>query len=113
MAEKAKEKKDGTGLHIHLTGNKYIVGDSYSFWIVSESKRKNKDGKQTIVRTRLSGYHTDFADLVGSYFQDRVKASEIDGELEDLAKVFVKYRNEIRGWWSRVDKALKEGGFYD
>lgn len=102
------EKNSDQNLRIHLSGRKYIVGNGLCYWIVSESKAKDKDGKPKTVQKRLSGYHTDFASLFESYFVRSVKTAEIDGELADLAELAVKTRKEIRSWFGKVDKALKE-----
>lgn len=101
------DKKSTLNLHIHLTGNKYIVGDGLCYWIVRESKAtiksgKNK-GKEEVRRTRLSGYHTDFVSLLDSYLAERTKHAEIDGELADLVKFIKKTRAEIRSWFGKLD----------
>lgn len=108
MAEEKRERKPKNNFRIHLTGNKYIIGDSMSFWIVSETHRKGKDGEPQTVQKRLSGYHTDFPSLMDSYFNETIKSAEIDGELSDLMHLVTKTRTEIRKWFKLLDGAREE-----
>lgn len=102
------EKKQEQNFRIHLSGRKYIVGNGLSYWIVSESQKKDKDGTPKTYQKRLSGYHIDFPSLMESYFSNTIKTAEIDGELADLVALVVKTRKEIRSWFGKIDKALKE-----
>lgn len=99
------EKNERANLRIHLSGNKYIISDGTCYWIVSESERHNKRGEMTTYQKRLSGYHSDFSSLMVSLFDRTIKTAEIDGELEDLARLVKKTRKEIKGWFSTIDKA--------
>ena len=108
MAEETKERKPKNNFRIHLTGNKYIVGDSYSYWLVSESHRKDKNGNKTAVQKRLSGFHTDFTSLLESYFRNTIRKTEIDGEIADLVKLVKKVRTEVRTWGRMLDKAMED-----
>lgn len=103
MAEE-KEQKKKNGFRIHLSGNKYIIGNSLCYWIVSESHRNGKDGNQITVQKRLSGDHTNFTDLFDSYFRMSIRNTEIDGEIEDLAKLVKKTKAEIQRWFKQLDK---------
>lgn len=103
-----EDRKDKQNLKIHLSGSKYIVGNGLCYFIVSESSRKNKKGEKVVVQKRLSGYHTNFVDLIDSYFRDTIRDAEIDGDLEDLVKLIKKTRTEIRGWFKVLDKVMKE-----
>lgn len=105
MTEEKRERKPKNNFRIHLTGNKYIIGDSMCFWIVSETHRKGEDGEQKTVQKRLSGYHTEFVPLIESYFRETIKNAEIDGELSDLMHLVVKTRAEIRRWFKILDDA--------
>lgn len=101
MAEKSKNNK-----RIHLSGDKYIIGDSQCYWIVTESKtRKDKDGNP--IRTRESGYYTEIVPLMESYFRTKIRNTEINGEIADPVKVVEKTRKEIRGWFKSLDKAME------
>lgn len=104
----AEEKKSKNNFRVHLSGNKYIIGDSMCYWIVSESHRTGKDGKQIAVHKRLSGYYTEFVPLIESYFRNTLKNAEIDGEIEDLVKLVKKTRREIQGWFKILDKVMRE-----
>lgn len=101
------ETKSKNNKRIHLSGDKYIIGDSQCYWIVRESKRKDKEGKMQTVHTRLSGYYTEFVPLIESYFRQTVRSASIDGEIADLVKVVEKTRKEIRGWFKALDKAME------
>lgn len=100
-------EKKNNNFRIHLSGKKYIIGDGYSFWIVSESTRKNRAGEPTVYQTRLSGYHDNLESLMDSYFEKTLKKTEIDGELEDLGKLIKKTRKEIHGWWNKAKGAME------
>ena len=102
MAEE-KEKKSKNNKRIHLTGSKYIIGDSQSYWIVQESHRKGK-----VVQRRMSGYHTDFCDLLNSYLDHSIRETPIEGEIADLVKAVEKTRREISRWVKRLNKAVEE-----
>lgn len=104
----SEEKKKRINFRVHLSGNKYILGDSICYWIASESHRRGKDGNQITVQKRLSGYYTEFVPLVDSYFRKTLKNAEIDGELEDLMKLVTKTRAEIKRWFKVLDKVIKE-----
>lgn len=99
------EAKERVNLHIHLSCNKYIISDGTCYWIVSETERHNKKGELATYQKRLSGYHSDFSSLMVSLFDRTIKTAEIDGELEDLAKLVKKTRREIKSWFSTIDKA--------
>ena len=43
-----------------------------------------------------------------SYFEQTLKKAEIDGEIEDLVKLIVKTRKEIKSWWNKAKGALGE-----
>ena len=105
------EKKEKLNLHIHLTGNKYLVGDGMSCWIVRETKGIVKTGKhkgeETLRRVKLSGYHNDPEQLIDSYRKKSVLSAELDGELADLAKLFRKIHKETKGWKDEILKALE------
>ena len=105
------EEKVRYNIRVHLSGNKYILGDGLCYFIAREDNVTTKTGKNkgeiTTRRTRLSGYHSDFSSLMDSYFKEQIKSSEIDGELADLAKLVAKTRKEIRGWWGKLDKAME------
>lgn len=103
------EKKERLNFRVHLKGNKYIVGDGMSYWIVREDKVVQKSGKkageEVVRRTRFTGYHTDFVSLVDSYYAETLKHAEIDGEIADLVKLMKKTRAEIRTWFGKWDDA--------
>ena len=99
----ADDKKSKYTKRIHLTGNKYILGDSLCYWIVSESHSKGK----TVYR-RLSGYETNFVDLLNSYFNKSIRETPIEGEIADLVKAVEKTRREIARWCKRLNKAVEE-----
>lgn len=103
------ERSEKQNLHIHLSGNKYLVSDNYSYWIVTESHRKGKDGKMQTVQTRLTGYLGDLSDLMLSYYDNTVKRTEMDGEVEDLVKLVKKTRREVKSWFTKFDSAYEEG----
>ncbi len=102
------EVSEKQNLHIHLSGNKYIVSDNYSYWIVSESKRKKKDGEMGIVQTQLTGYHGDLADLMQSYYEHTLKGAKLDGEIEDLVALIKKTKREVSSWSKKFDNAFSE-----
>lgn len=104
------EKSDKQNLHIHLNGNKYLVSDNYSYWIVSESRRRGKDGEMQTVQTRLTGYLGDISDLMLSYYDNTVKKTEMSGEIEDLVKLVKKTRREIKTWFAKFDGAYEGEG---
>ena len=105
------DKSSKINFRVHLSGKKYIYGDGYSYWIVRESRAIQKTGKKAgeeVKRnTRLSGYHTDFENLLNSYLQEQTKHAEIDGEIEDLVKFIKKTKAEIRSWGRKMDKVLE------
>lgn len=105
------DKKEKLNLRIHLSGNKYLVGDGMSFWIVRESKSIAQTGKhkgeEIIRRTRIGGYHTDLEQLIDSYRNKSVLSAELDGDLADLAKLFRKIHKETKGWKDEILKALE------
>ena len=55
----------------------------------------------------MSGYHSDLVSLMDSYFEQTLKKAEIDGEIEDLVKLIVKTRKEIKSWWNKAKGAFE------
>lgn len=101
MAEKEK-----TNFLIHLSGNKYLVGSSLCYWIASKSRKVDKNGNP--VFQRLSGYHTDLESVIASYIRDAVRSADIEGEISDLMELIIKTHKEVKGWFRKAEKALKE-----
>lgn len=95
-------------MRIHLSGKKYIDGDEMSVAVYEITNKKNSKGEMTEYKKRLSGYHKDFEHLFDSYFRKTVFGSDLDGELEDMAKLVKKTRNEIRGWWKKVEEVTND-----
>lgn len=110
MKQKEREtmaEKEKFNFRVHLSGKKYIIGNGYGYWIVSETPRKNKKGEDEVYRKRLSGYHSDLVSLMDSYFEQTLKKAEIDGEIEDLVKLIIKTRKEIKSWWNKAKGAFE------
>lgn len=105
MAEAEKDIK----FRVHLSKNKYILGNGECYWIVREDKVKktkgDNKGDEYIRRTIMSGYHRDFEHLIDSYYGESIRNSGIDGEIADLAKLMKKTRAEIRTWFGKWDDA--------
>lgn len=95
-------------MRIHLKGKKYIISDENQMAVYEVTQKKNAKGEMTEYKKILSGYCSDFEHLFQSYFRRTVFGSEIDGNLEDMAKLIKKTRNEIRSWWKAVDN-ITEG----
>lgn len=103
MAEKQSEKNN---IVVHLGGGKYLIGNSLCYWIASKTRKKDKNGNT--VYQRMSGYHTDLESVIDSYVRDTVRSAEIEGEVEDLVELVAKTHKEVKGWFRKAEKALKE-----
>lgn len=102
------EISEKQNLHIHLSGNKYLVSDNYNYWIVTESRRKNKKGEMTTYQTRQSGYHSDPSDAIESYYRNTIMNTELDGEIADFVKLMRKTKNEVKKWSSVFSTAYEK-----
>lgn len=92
----------GEALEIHLTGKKWLVTDSFQYWIESRTPDKDKKGNDVINKRRLSGYYSDIDKLFESYFDHTLKESQMVGEIEDMMKLVKKTRAEIRKWTREI-----------
>ena len=105
MAEEKSEIK----FRVHLSGNKYILGNGDCYWVAREDKLTKKSGEnkgdEYIRRVVLSGYHRDFMSLMDSYYEKSLRNSGIDGEIADLVKLMKKTKAEIRTWFGKWDDA--------
>lgn len=102
------KEKDSYRLHIHLSGNKYLVSNSLCMWIQEEKEVKNSKGEKVIRHTHLSGDHTSLDTLLDSYLRSTIRNTKLEGELEDLAKLVKKVKTEIKSWSKKMDKAMEE-----
>lgn len=92
----------GDKLEIHLSGKKYLVSDTFQYWIESRTPGKDKKGNPVVHKKRLSGYYSDIDKLFESYFDHTLKESQITGEIEELTKLVKKTRTEIRKWTREI-----------
>lgn len=89
-------------MHIHLDKNIWLNSDTLQYWLTKETTRKNKKGEDTVYRTVITGYHSDLERLFADYFDRTVRAADIEGEIDEVAKLIKKTRNEIRKWMKQM-----------
>ena len=102
----AAKIQKGELLMVQLENDYYIHTDSRCYRLLKDTKKKNKDGKETY---KVIGYYSKIEDVLQAYINENLKKSiqDHDMNVSELLKEIEELRNEVHEMFASMPETEK------